>query len=173
MSVPRLVVGACLASALLLVAFIEAAAHGLLPKRVVATMEGQDSVPSTTDPTTTAPGAIPINGSRCALVSAAPGGVCVLIFEDVRGNLVQQTLAIPVPASWLSAEPNFDQANNAQVLADLSHSPYAPSGRGLSALPISVDPNFADPLQAAGVTPRAFLTWLYTNVPPKQRPPWV
>lgn len=172
-SVPRLVIGACLGSAVLLISFILAGEHGLLPHRIIATIEGQDSIPSTTDPTTMASGAIPINASQCALVKNAPGGLCVLVFEDVRGNLVQQTLAVPVPSSWLSAEPQFDQPNNAQVLADLTRTHFAPSGRGLSALPISVDPAFAQKLQAAGVSPESFLQWLYTNVPAGQRPPWV
>lgn len=172
-SVPRLVVGACLTSAALLIGFVLAVQHGLLPRGILATASDQASIPSTTDPTTMASGAIPINHSQCALVKNAPGGVCVLVFEDVRGDLVQQSLAVPVPQAWLSAEPNFEQPDNAQVLADLTHTAYAPSGRGLASLPISVDPAFAQQLQAAGASPKAFLQWLYTNIPPSQRPPWV
>jgi hypothetical protein len=172
-SVVGLVVAAGLAAALLLGGMLLAAARGWLPARMFSALDEAGAVPATTDPETTAGAAVPIAGSRCAFTRQPPGAACIFFFEDVRGHLVQGNLAVPVPSAWLEAQPDPTAPDNARVLAALLRTPYAPSGPGLGRIALSVAPTFAPTLEAAGVDPRQLLAWLYTHVPPAQRPPWV
>ena len=169
----RLVLFACLASGLLLFGILQAAAHGWLPQRLIATIEGDAGIPATTDPETTASGAIPVAGVQCAFVAGNPGAVCQFQFEDERGDLVWPSLPVPVPRAWLHAQAATGPVAGPAFLAALVGSPYAPaSTMELEGLPISVAPSFGTQLSAAGITPSAFLGWLYQHVPDEHRPPW-
>jgi hypothetical protein len=168
-----LVLGACAFSAALLVGLVEAASHGLLPARVMATVEGAEGIPATTDPTTTASGAVPVSGVVCAFVNEGEGAVCQFQFLDTRGHLVWPSLPVPVPRAWLAAQPHPTARNDPALIAALVRSPYAPANNSeLDGLPMSVDPSLAAVLAPAGVAPGALLDWLYTNVPTEHRPPW-
>jgi len=170
----RLILFACLSSVLLLVLILESAAHGLLPARLVATIEGNAGIPDTTNPETMAQGAIPVTTVACSFMAHAPGGVCQFEFLDQRGDLVWPSLAVPVPATWLRQQPDPTTPNNPRLLAALTASPYSPINNvELDGLPISVNPTLGTTLAGVGVTPTAFLTWLYKNVPDEHRPPWV
>ncbi len=170
----RLILGAGVFALLLVVGLLQAAAHGWLPEQLIATIEGSQGIPDTTNPETMALGAIPVSEVTCGLASRPPGGVCVLQFLDERGDLVWPSLDVPVPATWLRAQTGVGAANQAALLYALVQSPYSPpNDPELDGLPISVDPSLGSVLAQAGVTPTAFLAWLYRNVPDQHRPPWV
>jgi len=170
----RLVLLAAAAAALLISGLAYAAGHGLLPAKVVLGLDGSLLAPQTTNPATTAPGSEPIYRSVCDFVATPSGAQCVLTVSDQRGNLVEQGLAISVPRAWLARIPHATAVDDMQVIAALVHSPYyLPDGTGLESMNISVDPTYAALLGSVGVTPQALLQWIYHNVPPAHRPPWV
>lgn len=170
----RLILGAGLSALLLLLGVLQAAKHGWLPRTLIANIEGSAGIPDTTNPETTAEGAIPVSTVVCGFTKAFPGGSCVLEFLDQRGDLVWPSMDIPVPRTWLQAEPDPTVPNNGALLAALVASPYSPANNAeLDGLPISVDPPLGRILERAGVSPSAFLAWIYRNVPDVHRPPWV
>lgn len=170
----RLIAGACVSAFLMLMLMVQAVRHGWLPKTIIANIEGSAGIPDTTNPETMAQGAIPVSTVACAFTRNFPGGTCVLEFLDQRGDLVWPSLDVPVPRTWLQAQPHPTAANNGALLAALVDSPYSPANTAeLDGLPVSVEPAFGHVLEGAGVTPAAFLSWLYRNVPDIHRPPWV
>ncbi len=170
----RLVVLAALVAALLIGGITYAAGHGILPARVLLGLDGNLLAPQTTNPATTAPGSEPVYRSICEFVATNAGAQCVFSLSDERGNLVEQGLAVPVPRTWLARIHRGTAVDDMQVIAALVRAPYSPpDGPGLESMNISVDPTYAALLSTVGVTPQAFLEWLYHNVPPAHRPPWV
>ncbi len=158
----------------MLMLLLYAARHGWLPKTIIANIEGNAGIPDTTNPETTAQGAVPVSAVACIFTRNAPGAACVLQFVDQRGDLVWPSLDIPVPGTWLKGQPNPSATNNGPLLAALVASPYSPADSALlDGLPISVEPALGRVLEGAGVTPSAFLGWIYRNVPDIHRPPWV
>jgi hypothetical protein len=146
--------------------------HGIGPGRHLV-----ERVPDTTDPETTASGTAPVYASQCAFVPTSRlGAVCTFLLRNPSGGPAAQSfeslsLAVDVPRSWLAGFPQADAPDNVAVVAALVASPYAPGGVG--GLAVSVDPSYGAQLRAVGVSPTAFLQWLYRNVPQGQWPPWV
>lgn len=173
-TVVRMVIGAAVAAFFLVTGISFAAGHGFLPAKVVMGSDDLLQAPSTTNPATTATGSQPVYESQCSFVNTPSGAQCVFALGDQRGDLVEQGLTIGVPRAWLAQFARPDAVNDVKVVAALVKSPYAPlDGHGLESMSISVDPSYAAQLATVGVSPQQLLQWLYRNVPPAHRPPWV
>lgn len=169
----RMLVGAAITAAALIVGVVVASVTGLLPARIVDSNAAVAPPPPTTNPETTAIGSEPVWEVQCGF-GGPTGAGCTLLLADISGNLVTEDLTVEVPRRWLSALPHPTRVNNMRVLAALVQSRYAPlDGEGMANMAISVEPSFARRLKTVGITPVRFLDWLYQNVPHDRWPPWL
>jgi hypothetical protein len=117
----------------------------------------------TTNPTITAPGVVAIVESGCV------SNRCGFITNN-NGRFL-----VILPAGFVEKyqgtdAPKFDDMAVIKAMLTL-HNTLNLSG--LTTELLSIAPSYAAKLATVGVTPGELLAWLYTNVPPSERAPWI
>jgi hypothetical protein len=69
--------------------------------------------------------------------------------------------------------PKFDDMAVIKAMLTLPAKDWAPANVSGIGERVSVSPSYAAKLATVGVTPRELLAWLYADVPPSERAPWI